>query len=367
MFIQLYRNYGGPTNPNGPYQQAIPYLEGSPYEISLLIDQIWNLRLNANPSTISSNLSPGTPNPITGLNLPFINQPPSGTNNFVPWHLIYAYMIENTRIFEIFEKVLINFLNSEKLGFPQTMGTNRWLRLAEELLYKNSSNFLIQSMVSNIRPDVRSSRRNAYYRMFGMDLNHGTGNNAQYPYQRPQEANKDFVPLFEELLSEVWIGITNSSNQVGANPTDDSKMDDLIRRLKEILSTRRQYGNLEREEFVFVATMSWLHLTLLVDDAPIIKDLGISAQSPAERLKQMGSRVGYPSHPKADAFFEMAEPLSTILTCIEQVQDLNCQQLYIPVSDGGLLRKESEKVISQWSIATGRDLKSLKVRSGGNK
>src|SRR5262245_36649438 len=33
-------------------------------------------------------------------------------------HLIYAYMIENTRIYEIFRRVVHEFLHGEKLGVP---------------------------------------------------------------------------------------------------------------------------------------------------------------------------------------------------------------------------------------------------------
>jgi hypothetical protein len=362
MFIQLYRGDGGvengdPKSAVGQPQPGLParrYLEAHPFVVASLMELLWALR---NRNEFQSDARA----------LPFLENIQNG--NYWPWHLIYAYMIENTRIYEIFEKVILEYFHGEKLGFPRTRpGTNRWLRTAEELFFKSSSNYLVNSFVSNIRSDVRSSRRNAYYRMFGLDLNHGTGTAANYPYQKPVAANKDFVPLFEELLSEVWLGITNWTNQIGPNPTDDSRMADLIRRLNEMLNDRRQEGNLRRDEFLYVATMSWMHLTLYVDDYDVISDMGISAQSPGERLRQMGEKVGLPAHPKADAFFQMAEALSTILICIEHMitppglppAPIIPQNFY---ALGAPLRQATETVITHWSIATGRDLKSLKTRS----
>lgn len=204
-----------------------------------------------------------------------------------------------------------------------------------------------------------------------MDLNHGTGSSSNYPYPKPLAANKDFVSLFEEFLYEVNVAIVNWTNNVGANPTDDEKIRDLMRRINEMLTTRRQGGNLRREEFTYVATMSWMHLTLYVDDYDVLADMGITAQSPAERLRQMGDKVGFPAHPKADAFFQMAEEISTILTSIEHMVVPppigGVGQPAVPVipqsyyADGALLRPAAETVIRHWSIATGRDLKATRV------
>ncbi len=350
MFVQLYRRQPGAID-NGPYALAQQHLEEHPFDLSCFMDDLWGQR-NTRP------IAGGVPDTAWISAMP-INETPPGT--FVPDHLIYAYMIENTRIYEIFEKVIFEFLHGEKIGFPMQQGTVRWLRTAEELFYKSSSNYLIHSILSNIRSDIRSSRRNAYYRMFGMDLNHGTGTAANYPYHKPTAANKDFVPLFEEFLSEVWIAISNVTNFGNTNPTDVPKMDDLIVRSRELLTTRKQQGNLYREEFYHVATMSWMHLTLLVDNAPVVQDMGISAQSPAERLRQMGEKVGYPAHPKADAFFKMAEAISTILVAIELRPGLNSTFFFNP---GGAYYQDVGTVITQWSIATGRDIKSMKVRPG---
>ena len=72
-------------------------------------------------------------------------------------------------------------------------------------------------------------------------------------YVKAEAANSEFVSTFEELLREVWIGIENVTNFSGAEPTDDAKIADLAEKLHDMLISRRQGGNLSREEFVFVS------------------------------------------------------------------------------------------------------------------
>src|SRR5919106_1805268 len=76
-------------------------------------------------------------------------------------HLIYAYMIENTRIYEIFRRVVKEFLFGEKLGTPSA-ATQLWLRNTEELFYRDPPPLSITNISSHIRPDLRATRRNAY-------------------------------------------------------------------------------------------------------------------------------------------------------------------------------------------------------------
>jgi hypothetical protein len=186
-------------------------------------------------------------------------------------HLIYAYMIENTRIYEIFRRVVLEFLHGEKLGVPgtvpgpppvlETADSQRWLRTTEELFYRDPPPFFITAITGYVRPDIQATRRNAYQRMFGMDLNHGTDDNKPYPYMKAEASNKEFVSTFEELLREVWIGIENVNNTSGAKPTDDAKIANLAEKLHDMLRTRREAGNLSREEFVSVSMLSWFRVS----------------------------------------------------------------------------------------------------------
>src|SRR5262249_9755040 len=88
-------------------------------------------------------------------------------------HLIYAYMIENTGILEIFKNVLCEYLHGETLGTftDLELEAHQWMRTTEELFYRDTSPYFVTSLTSEVRPQLRAVRRNAYYRMFGMDLN----------------------------------------------------------------------------------------------------------------------------------------------------------------------------------------------------
>jgi hypothetical protein len=277
-------------------------------------------------------------------------------------HLIYAYMVENTRIYDVIERVLHAFRHGELLSHPQQMATYRWIETTEELFYKDASPYQYRSQVSRVRPDIRASRRNAYFRMFGMDLNHG-GEGGPYPYAKAEASNRSFVATLEEFLRLVWIGIENAGNTSGADPTDQAAVQDLAVRLYDMLNTRRGPGplraTLAREEFDYVATMSWLHLTVLFN-TPLMQDLQITGTSPEERLRAMGDRVGLPAHAHSHSYFILAPALSTLLLMIEagvfNVQT-NVPGLYLlgPVRDMIMV------IVTQWSRVTGRDLKAPSV------
>lgn len=282
--------------------------------------------------------------------------PPSGGRRPVLWdHLIYAYMIENTRIYEIFRRVLYEYLHGEKLGVP-TPAAQHWLRNTEELFYRDPLPFSIISVTSNIRSDMRASRRNAYQRMFGMDLNHGTDDNQPYPYVKAEAYNNEFVPVFEEFLREVWVAIVNVKNETGVNPTDRGKVETLVESLQSMLMTRRVNGNLSREEFAFVSMMSWFHLTVEFN-SPIIESLRAEASSPEQRLFKVAQRVGLPAHGLSKSYFDIADPISRILIQIE----ISGTGIVPGLLVAGPLQNTVNTIITHWSTITGRDIKARKV------
>lgn len=270
-------------------------------------------------------------------------------------HLIYAYMIENTRIYEIFRRVLHEFLHGEKLGVP-TEAAQHWLRNTEELFYRDPPTFSIAAVTSHIRPDLRATWRNAYHRMFGMDLNHGTDDGQPYPYVKADAYNNEFVTMFEELLREVWVAISNVANTTGANPTDPGKIENLVRNLHDMLISRRTAGNLSREEFSAVATMSWFHLTTQ-SNTPIVQSLRAEANSEEQRLFKIAQRVGLPAHGLSGSFFEIADPISRVLIQIEADRTGIVPGLLV----AGPLQKAFNTIITHWSLITGRDMKAGKV------
>jgi hypothetical protein len=297
------------------------------------------------------------------LCVPMPNRDRACRNAVVFDHLIYAYMIENTRIYEIFRRVLYEYLHGERLETPSEE-SQRWLRTTEELFYRDTPPFFAFQLTSYIRPDIRASRRNAYYRMFGMDLNHGTDDGRPHPYQKATAANRDFAPTFEAFLREVWRGIINARNTIGPNTTDDAAIANLAGRLSEMLKDRQENGNLLREAFFYVATMSWFHLTVEFN-SPIVKDLKAEGSNPAERLRAIGERVGLPAHGRAYDLFGLADPMSRILIAIESgslSQLANVPLLYrqrdTPPVPPTPLRDDITTIITNWSSATGRNIKA---------
>lgn len=288
-------------------------------------------------------------------------------------HLIYAYMVENTRLFEIFKLVLHGFLHGEKFGTP-TADSQFWLRATEELFFHSHIPLTIGSVGSEIRSDLRASRRNAYHRMFGMDLNHGSDDGKPYAYVKADAANQEFVPTFEELLREVWVGMTYVRSTTSSNPTDTSKIAELSKKLFDMLRSRRQSGNLSREEFSFVSTMAWFHLTLEFN-SPIVKALRAEASGVEQRLFKIAERVGLPAHGLARNFFDIADPISRILTELEMGIYNNPEAvpaLYTPFTvddpdppSPNIRSPEADMraIITHWTAITGRDVKARKVAS----
>ena len=358
-----------------------------PVEISSLLDQAWELRKHDTSQSIGqgppfrrSNL-PGLPNYLlkffacseVNVNNICKSQVTSGSHHqpkdpcsrsrslpsCVTWnHLIYAYMIENTGIYEIFRRVLHEFRHGEALGVPMD-GADHWLRNTEELFYKEPASFSIGSLNSFIRPDLNSTRCNAYNRMFGIELNYQQED--KISYVKAKAANNEFVNTFEEFLRKVWVGIINEGNSSGEKRTDDSEIANLAEKLHDMLIARRLGGNLAREEFFFVSMMSWFQLTLEFD-SPIVMSLRAEGPSPEERLHKIAQRVGRPAHALSKNFFDMADAISRILIQIETNIYKNPQAvsaLYTSVPGGPI--QDIKTIITHWSITTGHDLKSKKV------
>jgi hypothetical protein len=292
---------------------------------------------------------------------PIINALTSREENHVLWdHLIYAYMIENTRIYDVFRRAVHELTYGEKLGAP-SVDTLHWVRNTEELFYRDGPSFVATALHSSIRPDGEATRRATYHRVLGMDLNHGTPDGKPYPFVRAESANKEFVATFEELLREVWVGIIHASNTSGTKATDDAKLTELVDKLQEMLLARRLNGNLSREEFAAVAMMSWFHLTVESDSAVVV-DLRAQATSAEQRLYKIAQLVGVPAHGLAGSYFDIADAISRLLLLIEtgvfNVVPNAVAALYTP---GSPIERLMRTIITHWSIITGRDIKAGKI------
>ena len=371
MFRQLARLVYPGTPPPTEELAAARVLDLHPIQLSRYLEEVW-ARRNSNlltppgleiSATTVPELALEADSGIEPANPPIVA--PGNRGNFPPsiWdHLIYAYMIENTRLYEIFRRVIEEFAYGERLGVASADGL-RWLRTTEQLFYRDSPPFQIYSLPSWVRPDIRAIRRNAYHRMFGLDLNHGTDDNRPYPYPRAAAANTGFVATFEDLLREVWRAIENVRNQVGPNQTDVATIVNLARTLYDMLRVRRQdgSGNLARDELLHVSTMNWFHLTLEFDTA-IVRDLKAQAPSTAERLQKIGERVGLAAHSRSDSYFFLAENLSLILRALETGTfntEAGALTLFTPgtTTTPNRFHEAMQQTITHWSIATGRDVK----------
>jgi len=355
-----------------------------PAQLTALLETAWNFRVHLasnptghpdhrsdmpglnisqmplpSPVPLTSNPVPDPAEPFTAvLRGTFPKSPPG-----VRWdHLIYAYMIENTRIVEVFRRVVDEFLHGEKFGAPQE-DTQPWLRNTEELFFRDPPPFSISTLTSYIRPDIASMGREAYYRMFGMDLNHGKDDNSPYPYVKVDAANKEFITTFEELLRETWIGFINRSTTSGANPTDDAKIADLARKLNNMLSNRRQFGNLSREEFYLAAKMSWFHMTVENTSLPIIRDLRAKGNSPEQVLFRIAQMVGLPANGLADHYFCIAEDISAILIAIETgaFQTPGAARAFYDPAASNTMADKMNNINNHLAAMTGHDLKGPKV------
>lgn len=286
--------------------------------------------------------------PTTSSPLP---SPPPG-----PWeHLIYAYLLENTGMVRIFRRVVEMYLLGEQLEVPGDV-TRQWVRSTEQLFLRDQPPFSISALTSQVRPDIEATRRNAYWRLLGMDLDHGGPDGRPVPYAKVGAANIDFVANFETLLSEVWQGYLNRVNTSGENASDPSAVSNRADIVSTGLRVRRRNGNLAVEEYVITAMMGWFHITLESDNQ-VIQDLKANAANPAERLRKIGDRVGIAPHPRARDLFEMAEEASTILRFLELQEfstDTKAEALY---GFSGPIRDDVLKIINHWSLATGRNLK----------
>jgi|GEM_PF-324647 len=294
-----------------------------------------------------------------------------GTAGALPWdHLIYAYLVESTGAVDVLGEVVRRFMVGETLEAPSVQ-TLEWARATEELFFRDPPLFHILGATSMLRPRARDNRWNAYYRMFGCTP----------PQTRPDDvaawkrdvgagANLRFIELWHELLRQVWMGVQNARNAVGANPTDPSYLAYLCQTIGELLRLRRRGGMLAREEFAYVCMLSWFHLTL-ESDTSVVADLRATANAlgnPADRLAAIAARVGMRAAPQSRELFELADRMSVFLWALELdvfTDQANAQMLFAQPVGGNPIADNMIRIIDLWQSATGERLKDTSVAVAG--
>jgi hypothetical protein len=382
MFLSLAKLFA--DQPGGAREQVLLI---HPIQLSRWLDEAWAgaRQVPELPVGTASGLTPflGDDGIIDALDLPTQIPPflvPSGIvepdpENWTPvlgpprtgevglfWpHLVYAYLIESTGVVEILAEVVRRLVVGETLGTLSLEGA-KWLRATEELFFRDPPLFSIGGMVSEARPDARASRRNAYWRMFGLDLPHplrtpdGGGARQDWKAHVGLGVNADFRPTWAELLRQVWLGLENNANTSGSNPTDPSYVALLCVAIKDMFNNRRRGGLLAREEFGYVTVLSWFHLTLQTD-TPIVKDLKAEATSPADRLSMIAQRVGMAPAARSRELFQIAEPMSSVLRAIELGSFDDSTSASALFEEGTTLSTEMRDLIDLWQSATGERVK----------
>jgi hypothetical protein len=281
-------------------------------------------------------------------------------------HLVYAYLVESTGILQIFSEVVRRYVVGETLDAPSPQ-TLAWVRATEELFFRDPPLFAIGGLTSQLRPDAEINRRNAYWRVFGWDLPHpGPGGDAA-PWKRDAgaTANTRFMELLTEFFRQLWTGIENDRNAVGANPTDPSYIAYLAQTLGEMLRMRKRNGMLVREEFAYTTMLSWFHLTV-ESDTTVITDLRAitgANGNPADRLEAIGARVGIKPPRQARELFELADLMSFVLWFIELDQfstPATAALLYQNIA-ANRVAQDMNRVVDLWQSATGAHIKDMSV------
>jgi hypothetical protein len=346
-------------------QAAARVLQADPLDLLLHMEQVW---IAFNP--YASNRSPAGPARAAllafdrrvgdfGAFVPDPDGPPA-------WdHLAYSYLIENSRAVQIMRRVLLEYRSGEGLGIP-SVATQRWLDATEALLFGAMNPLSAWLGTSAVRSDAEAVRRNAYWRLLGLDLAFGTDDNRPPAYAKAAAANTGFVPLFEELLFELWQAMTNERNTSGVNQSDEDRIFRLAEELRFVLQTRRQMQLIAREELVAATVLGWIDLTLSLN-TPLVVDLKAEATSAATRLRLIGDRVGLQPHSKSAEFFSMSSELSLFLRAIEAGLVTGPELawlLYLEAPPAGApanprpIGAETRRVITEWAASTGKDLKA---------
>src|ERR1700737_1696473 len=200
MFNYLANQLGG----NQPAAERL--LQAHPAALSRALEEAWFLQLGTMDPTrqgpIAFELQPlswgelGDAEDLFTVN-------PSLPPNVGNWeHLIYAYFIENTGVVEVFRRILAEHANGEKLPIPDA-GASSWLHATEDLFFRDNSYYPILNIASEVRPDRTAIRRNAYYRLFGIDLDHPM--DSARTFAKADASNRAFIPNLEHLLRQAWI------------------------------------------------------------------------------------------------------------------------------------------------------------------
>jgi hypothetical protein len=285
------------------------------------------------------------------------------------FHLIYAYLLENTKMFQIFERIISLYQHGEDLTIPYNkddLETRSWIENSFLLFFSNSP-YSICNDNSLLGSNFEAMRRNGYYRLFGMDLNHGIGENGTTPiaYKRANHYNADFISQFENFLKLCWQMMINFNNTGNINTTDLIAIQEQANNLKSMLLSRRTtendlenytYLNLSKLEFQSVIMAEWFNHAISYN-SPIVREMGAEAVTPGERLKRLSIRVGISPPSKTSNFIDLAPLMATFLRLIE-LDEVDNDYIAAIANPATMPYTLISTILHNYQLATGKDLKN---------
>ena len=356
-------------------QKAGEIFKSHPNDLLLAIEKLWEKSEDSNSNRVKDLGCTKLVNNCRSTS----NGNLIGEANDIWHHLIYAYLLEETGMVEIFKEIIKQF-SYGFLGAPEEDGAQEWLRTTEALFFSYSMKYSVIDINSRLRPEPDIIRRNAYLRMFGRDLKHGQVK--EWTELEKNIYNGNFTRLMNELLHELWIARIHRKT-TGIDETDKPRILKLVQEIRGILNNRRLNGNLAREELYSVCMLDWFFLTISYD-SPIVKSLddnSLNSESDprTRRLTTLVNRLTmqtknslsqelkYP-HQKTRYLLELAEPLSVLLRLIERNEFKTIEEVEILYSEldssnnPNELSGTVETIVTNWSEYTGVNLKDREFR-----
>ncbi|MEO0688972.1 MAG: hypothetical protein AAFY51_01600 [Pseudomonadota bacterium] len=352
-----------PGNTKTPAELGKELLRADPFDLALYQERIWDNHKAAK----GANLSTGgkARNFLIGQG-EYDALAAAGPSLPEWYHLGYSYTLENTRMMQIFARVVELYRTGEEMGIP-SLETQAWLDTTESLIFNAGNPISAWLSTSAVRENPENVRRNAYWRLLGLDLAFGPDGGDATPYVKAKASNSNFRPLFEELLHELWQSMENQNNTSGATQADPDRVYRIAQELGYILRSRRQNLTLDREELSAATALGWINLTLQFNSRVMV-DLKVEATSAAERLRLIGEKVGLPAHSRSAALIAMAADLSVLLRVIETgliTSPDDAPVLYLSTKPASWSATSPQpigtsvrRVITEWAAASGKDLKA---------
>ena len=219
-------------------------------------------------------------------------------------------MIENTRVYEIFRRVLEEYALRRAARRARRDEGQRWLRTTEAAVLPRQS--ALPDLHARELDPPGHPRRAAQRRTSGCSASTSTTAPTTTARTRTR-ARRPPTPSSRRRSRSCCARCggrsRTSRNQVGPNQTDVTTIANLARALFDMLRVRRQEQRREPRARRAVPRL---------DDGLVPPDAELqhadrpatsrpTRRPPAERLQKIGERVGLPAHSRADSYFRLAD------------------------------------------------------------